>query len=186
LLRERLDPAPVPRPGPGDRVAAVLLPLVEGPELSVVLTRRAERLSRHPGEIAFPGGLVEDSDESLRAAAVRECAEELGIDPVALEVAGALEPVHTFVSGILVVPFVGFFDAPPALVPDPFEVAEVLEFPLGHLDQAEATVEWTREDGTYRGYAYEMEGATIWGATGRMLHELLVLVREGAPWRAAT
>src|SRR5262249_9193616 len=97
-------------------------------------------------------------------------------------IAGAMAPVHTFVSSILVVPFVGLFDVPPSLSPDPFEVAQVLEFPLAQLAASEATVEWSREGATYRGYAYEIDGETVWGATAKMLHELLALIREEAPW----
>jgi len=181
-LRERLEPEPVPEPAPGDRLAAVLLPLVEGLELTILLTRRTEHLSRHAGEISFPGGLAEEHDPELRATVLRECREELGAAAGEVDLLGALPAVHTFVSGILVVPFVGVFDARPALAPDPYEVAEVLEFPLRELAAAERTVEWRRDEGTYRGYAYEMDGATVWGATGRMLHELLALVDDETTW----
>ncbi|HKE54454.1 MAG TPA: CoA pyrophosphatase, partial [Actinomycetota bacterium] len=90
---------------PGDRLAAVLLPLVEGDRL--VFTRRAEHLSRHPGEISFPGGLEHEDDADLTATALRETEEELGLPRERVEVLGTLEPVHTFVSAILIVPFVG-------------------------------------------------------------------------------
>ncbi len=75
---------------------------------------RAAELSRHPGEVSFPGGLL-DPGESLAEAALREAHEEIGLDPALPELLGALPPVHTPVSGILVVPFVGVLDGPPPL-----------------------------------------------------------------------
>lgn len=173
-----LDPRPSPTPGPGDRLAAVLLPLVAGDRL--VLTRRTDHLSRHPGEISFPGGLAHDDDVDLAFTALRETQEELGLAPDNVEILGALEPVHTFVSAILIVPFVGSVRGSPAFDPNVDEIAEVLSYPLADLVAAETTVEWPRDGHVYRGFAYPMsDGNTIWGATARILSEMLGVLRGG-------
>jgi len=104
-LRAALDPAPSPVPEPGDRLAAVLALLVEEPELALVFGRRSDALPRHAGQVAFPGGVADEGDLHLAATALREAEEEVGLDPALPEVLGALPPVHTTVSGILVVPF---------------------------------------------------------------------------------
>lgn len=175
-LLQRLDQAPVAEPHEGDRLAAVLLPFIDGSDPSLVFTQRTDELPRHAGEISFPGGLAEDGDDGLMRTALRESHEELGLDPSSVEVLGALAPIHTVVSGILVIPFVGVLDGRPAFTPNPGEIAEVLEFPLRRLAAAEATVEWQLEDHVYRGFAYELDGRTIWGATAWMLHEFLDLL----------
>lgn len=177
-LSAALEPSPSPSPAPGDRLAAVLAPLVlEEPGPSLVFARRSDDLSRHAGEISFPGGL-QDEGERLAETALREAAEEIGLAPDAVNMLGALSPVHTFVSGILIVPFVGTVLTHPALAADGGEIAEVLEFPVARLAEAERTVEWERDGGVYRGFAYDVGGHTIWGATGRILHELLDIWRE--------
>ena len=181
-LGERLDRAPSPQPSPGDRLAAVLVPVIEGPEPALVFTKRTDELPRHPGEISFPGGLVEPGDAGLEQTALRESHEELGLDPSLVRIVGALAPIHTFVSGILVVPFVGILAARPAFLPDAGEIAEVLEFPVQLLASAEARVEWQLEHDVYRGFAYEVNGRTIWGATAWMLHQFLDLLRSETPW----
>lgn len=168
-----LDPDPRHVPAPGDRLAAVLLPLIE--ERSMIFTRRSEALSRHAGEISFPGGIRHDEDASIAETALRETEEELGISRRDVEVLGALPPVHTFVSGILIVPFVGALGARPALRPNEAEIAEVLEYPLDALADGQTEVEWARDGAVYRGYAYEMGDHTIWGATARILHAFLEL-----------
>jgi 8-oxo-dGTP pyrophosphatase MutT (NUDIX family) len=168
---------PSPAPPPGSRLAGVLVPIIAERDPTLVLTRRTEHLSRHAGEISFPGGLRHEEDLDLRATALRESREELGIEPSAVEVLGSLSPVHTFVSAILIVPFVGILSAPPAYRPNGAEIAEVLEFALDDLDAAESLVEFPRGDQVYRGYAYEMPGATIWGATAFIMHELLETIR---------
>ncbi len=180
-FRARLDPAPDPVLPRDTRFAAVLVPVIEGPEPSLVFTRRTEYLPRHPGEISFPGGLWHDEDPGLWETALRETEEELGIEPELVDVVGALAPVHTFVSGILIVPFVGMLLERPVFAPDPGEIAEVLEFGLARLAGAEAEVEWPLDDHVYRGFAYELDGSTIWGATARILHELIEIVRKEAP-----
>ena len=180
-LADALVSDPRPEPGPGDRLAAVLVPIVEPADetadAAIVFTRRTEHLSRHAGEISFPGGIRHEDDADLRATALRESEEELALAPSAVEVLGALPAVHTFVSSILVVPFVGLLRGRPAFRPDAGEIAEVLEYGLTSLIDAERTVEFRRQEGVYRGYAYEMGPHTIWGATARILHDLLELVR---------
>ena len=179
-LRRRLPallpPRPDPEPAAGDRIAAVLLPVVDDGRL--VFTRRTEHLSRHPGEISFPGGLRHDEDEDLATTALRETEEELGVPPEAVEVLGSMPPVHTFVSAILVVPFVGVLDEGVEFRPNAGEIAEVLRYPIADLDALETTVEWPRDGHVYRGFAYPMaDGNTIWGATATILHGLLDVLR---------
>lgn len=178
-LRTLLAGDPSPPLPPDTRPAGVLVPVLSAGEPALVFTRRTEHLSRHAGEISFPGGLQHDEDHDLAATALRETAEELGIAPSTVDVLGALPAVHTFVSGILIVPFVGVLRDPPAYRPNEAEIAEVLEFALADLDAAEAHVEFPRGDHVYRGYAYEMPGATIWGATAFILHDLLDTIRAG-------
>ncbi len=176
-LARALDPEPASEPAPGDRLAGVLLPIVGEPEPTVVLTRRTDHLPRHAGEISFPGGIRHEDDPSIRATALRETREELGVDPSAFEVLGALPPVHTTVSAILIVPFVALAEIHPAFTPDPGEIAEVLEYPLTRLIPAEREVAFPRGDHVYRGFAYDMDGNTIWGATAKILHELIEVLR---------
>lgn len=173
-LRRTLDPAPRPDLAEGDRLAAVLVPLVLAPEPSLVLTLRSDELPRHAGEVSFPGGMAEPHDADLRVTALREAQEEIGLDPAAVDVVGALPAVHTFVSGILVVPFVGVLESAPALRVDPGEIAEVFTIALARLHAAERRIERTRPGGgVWSGWSYEVDGITVWGATGGMLHDLL-------------
>jgi 8-oxo-dGTP pyrophosphatase MutT (NUDIX family) len=175
-LSAALDHTPQHQPARGDRLAAVLVPIVG--ERSIVFTRRTEELPRHPGEISFPGGIRHDDDASALDTALREADEELGIAPASVDVLGALPPVHTFVSRILIVPFVGVLRDGRAFRPNPGEIAEVLTFPLDELIAAETQVEWRRGKGIYVGQAYEMGHHTIWGATARILASLLEIVRR--------
>lgn len=176
-LEGLLEIEPAPTPGPGDRLAGVLLPVLDGERL--VFTRRTEHLSRHPGEISFPGGLAHDDDPSLAVTALRETEEELGLPRERVEILGALPAVHTFVSAILIVPFVGAISGEPAFAPNAGEIAEVLSYPIEDLEAAETTVEWPRDGHVYRGFAYPMaDGNTIWGATAKILNELIELLRS--------
>lgn len=144
----------------------------------MIFTRRAERLSRHAGQISFPGGLHLDGDGSLMGTALRESEEEIGLSPTAVRIAGALAPVHTSASRILIVPFVGVLAGRPVLRPNADEVAEVLEYPLARLMAAETEVEFPRNGYLYRGPVYAVEGNTIWGATAAILHELIERARR--------
>ena len=180
-----LEADPSPRPAPGDRLAAVLAPLVKTPEPSLVFTVRAGGLSRHAGEISFPGGL-QDGGETLAMTALREAREEIGLDLDAADLLGALPAVHTHVSRILVVPFVGMLEALPHFEPSDGEIDEVLVHSLAHLVAAEARGEHAVGDGrTWRGWEYRLDGRRIWGATGRMVHDLLDVVGRRASWSVA-
>ena len=182
VLRSALDPAPAHAPAPGDRLAAVLAPLVETPDPSLIFTVRSDALSRHPGEISFPGGLV-DEGETAGDAALREAFEEIGLDPTLPRVVGALPPVHTYVSAILVIPFVGVLASPPDLFAAEAEIKEILRVPLARLAAAEEPMELPRGDGTvWHGWAYPVDDHTIWGATGLMVHSFLDVLRAEAPW----
>jgi len=175
-IRAALDQNPQVSPPPGDSLAGVLVLLPPGSEPALVFTRRALDLARHPGEISFPGGLSHDGDPDLAFTALRETEEELGIRPATVKVLGALPAVHTVVSGVLIVPFVGLLREAPEYSPSPVEIAEVLEYTL--TDLAEAEVEWRKGGRTWTGYAYDMNGAVIWGATGRILHSLLKVLKS--------
>ncbi len=180
-----LEADPRPRPAPGDRLAAVLA-LVVGDVPALVFTERAADLSRHPGEVSFPGGLADPEDVDLRATALRETYEEIGIEPASVTVLGALRPIHTFVSAILVTPFVGMLPTLPRLVISDAEIARVLTASLRELADVEEQRSVRAPDGTtWRGWWYELPGATVWGATGAMVHELLSLLRREAAWSIA-
>jgi 8-oxo-dGTP pyrophosphatase MutT (NUDIX family) len=182
VLRSALEPAPTHAPAPGDRLAAVLAPLVETPEPSLIFTVRSDALSRHPGEVSFPGGLV-DEGESPADAARREAFEEIGLDPTLPRLVGALPPVHTYVSAILVIPFVGLLGIPPDLFAAEAEIKEIVRVPLARLADEEEPMELPRADGgTWRGWAYPLDGHTIWGATGLMVHSFLEVLRAEASW----
>jgi 8-oxo-dGTP pyrophosphatase MutT (NUDIX family) len=160
----------------------VLAPVIERPEPALVFTVRAIGLSRHAGEVSFPGGL-QDPGEPLVETALREAFEEIGLDRRDVEVLGALPPVHTSVSGILVIPFVGVLEAQPTFVVSDVEIAEVLTVAVTRLAAVEREVEHRFQDrGTRRGWAYHVGRHTVWGATGRMLHTLLEAIRRETPW----
>jgi 8-oxo-dGTP pyrophosphatase MutT (NUDIX family) len=165
--------------------AAVLVPLVEiEGETHVVLIKRPETMSTHRGEIAFPGGKLDPgSDADLRAAALREAREEIGLDPGVVEVAARLTGVATAASRFTITPFVGFLASRPTLTPSPAEVVRVLEVPLSELLD-ERLYHEERWDGFRHDmavYFFELADETIWGATARILTDLLTrLVVAGA------
>jgi 8-oxo-dGTP pyrophosphatase MutT (NUDIX family) len=185
-LRSGLDADPNPVPDPGERLAGVLALLIEEPEPALLFTERASTLSRHPGEVSFPGGLAEPQDHDLVATALRETHEEIGLDPSLPDVLGALPPIHTFVSGVLVTPFVAAIRWLPELHESRAEIARVLTVPTSTLSSLEEQRELHPEGGrVWQGWWYETADATIWGATGFMLHAFLQHARRQAPWLTA-
>jgi 8-oxo-dGTP pyrophosphatase MutT (NUDIX family) len=184
-LRTLLDPAPRVEVPSDASPAAVLIPILGAtPEPRVVFTKRTDTMSRHAGEISFPGGLV-DPGEPLAAAALREAQEELGLAPSDVELIGALQPVHTRVTGILIVPFVGFLWTDPRFTPNAEEIAEVLEYPLSDLIAVGRQADFEHEGRTFTTHVYEMDSHLIWGATAGILTTFIELIgglgmKEGA------
>jgi 8-oxo-dGTP pyrophosphatase MutT (NUDIX family) len=161
----------------GSTRAAVLVPLVEhGGRLHVVLTRRRSDMRKHAGEIAFPGGRSDPEDPSPTATALREAHEEVGLPPANVEVLGALSPVGTFVTGFAVYPVVGWVDHPGEWQLSPREVDVVLELELGALRDGYERRRLVRRGVPFTTDAYVVGDDVVWGATGRMLTELLELL----------
>jgi 8-oxo-dGTP pyrophosphatase MutT (NUDIX family) len=158
----------------GLQPAAVLIPLIEAAQgFSVLFTRRADRMRRHAGQIAFPGGRC-DPGETPWATALREAQEEVGLDPAAVRLAG-LSTAYRTMTGYHITPVVGFLPAAPLLRLNPDEVAETFEVPLDflmdpanherrHRDQPPGPPRWH--------YAITHSERVIWGATAGMLRAL--------------
>jgi 8-oxo-dGTP pyrophosphatase MutT (NUDIX family) len=139
----------------------------------LVFTERRADLRRHPGEISFPGGRRDHPDEPLVLTALREAEEEIGLARAAVDVAGALPPVGTFVTGYKVHPFVGLIDEGIGFRPSPAEVAAVLPFNLDELRAGYAMRRLVRRGIAIRTPTYVVGDHLIWGATARILGELL-------------
>jgi 8-oxo-dGTP pyrophosphatase MutT (NUDIX family) len=162
---------------PEYRRACVLVPIVRvNDEWSILLSRRSANLAAHSGQIAFPGGAVEEG-EALEAAAIREAEEEVGIHRGAVELIGRLDDVITN-SGFLVAPFVGVIQERIDYVLQEAEVTEVFEVPIeALLDIAQPEVRLvTFGVRKYPAYFYRYREYEIWGLTGRMLKAFLDLV----------
>ncbi len=157
------------------RASAVLVAISDGSEgAEVLLTRRSEALSNHRGEISFPGGRL-DAGETFEAAALREAHEEVALHPSAVHLVGRLEPILTMVSRSFIVPVVGTLDQRPQLRPAVDEVERIVWVPLAELTRADTFREEIWEVNGQRRpiFFFELDDETIWGATARMLHQLL-------------
>lgn len=155
--------------------AAVLVPLfwADGDGLSVVLTRRREDLRRHAGEISFPGGRQDVDEEDLRRTALREAREEIGLPAEAVELIGALQPTPTIATNYSVYPFVGLIEAGHEWAPSAFEVQEVLELSLADLRAGYERRRLMRRGVPFRTDTYVVGEHLVWGATARILADLL-------------
>lgn len=164
------DPANRPPQSAQLTPAAVLLPIVMRSEPTVLFTERSARLAQHAGQVSFPGGRAEPTDESLIRTALRETQEETGIDASFISVAGFLEAYETG-TGFAILPVVGLLKEGFALVPNTDEVAEIFEVPLAFLlDPANRQKDQAEWKGRLRHfYAFRYNGHYIWGATAAML-----------------
>jgi 8-oxo-dGTP pyrophosphatase MutT (NUDIX family) len=176
-LRRALGaPAAAGPPPPGKREAAVLMlfdPARAG--LPLLFVRRADHLRLHAGQIALPGGSREKGDRDAVATALREAGEEVGLDPSDVEIIGALPPRLTNRSDLWLTPVAGLQRRPFTIRGDGHEVAEWFWLPLEGLMTAAHRVEhWGREgSGPRPVHFYELEGRTVWGVTGAIVHDLL-------------
>ncbi len=160
--------------------AAVLAPFAERDgEHYLMFTRRADHLGEHPGQMSFPGGGAEPGDETILETALREATEEIGLEPAETEIVGQLDDIRT-ITEYAVTPFV-------ARVPDREyerdgnEVAEIVFLPLSGFLNPD-NYESERREHPYYGdiviHYFHVDGYTVWGATGRILVQLLELATE--------
>ncbi len=170
----------VAQPPDGPRPAAALVLLYERDGRPfLVLTLRAGLLPRHGGQVSFPGGVIEPG-EAVASAALREAAEEIGIDPAEVRVIGALTPLHIPVSGFVVHPIVGIAARPPEFRHQAAEVARVVEVPIDELVDPSRVHQTTRmrDDVVVDVPYFDLDGEQVWGATAMMLSELLCVMGE--------
>lgn len=169
-------------PDPGGRVsAAVLVPIFEeGGECRILLTRRASTLRSHTGEVSFPGGRLDEGETPLDAA-LREASEEVGIDPGRVEILGQLAPLATLSASSGITPFVGLLSERPEVRPNPAEVELAFDVAIADLldDDVFTEERWDFETMTDRAiYFFHLPDDIVWGATARILFELLELISD--------
>lgn len=160
----------------GQTLAAVLVPLIVVPESDsphVVLTRRRADLRRHAGEVSFPGGRRDPDDADLSETALREAEEEIGLARGSVELLGELPAISTFATNYLIHPFVGQITASQRWEVSPREVDAVLELPLRELQESRTRTSIERRGITFETDAFVPSGNVIWGATFRILENLL-------------
>jgi 8-oxo-dGTP pyrophosphatase MutT (NUDIX family) len=168
-----LNPGETP-PSAALRPAAVLVPLVDHQDgMTVLLTQRAAHLSAHAGQIAFPGGRIDDGDADAVAAALRETEEEVGLARETIAVVGRLDTYVTG-TGFEITPIVGLVVPPFVLKTDPYEVTETFEVPLSYILDPRNHNRTERESAgrTRTFYVLPYEGRNIWGATAGILVNL--------------
>jgi 8-oxo-dGTP pyrophosphatase MutT (NUDIX family) len=181
LRRVLSKEVPVPREKLANNAkgAAVLVPIFErNGELHLVYIRRADHVSSHRGQVAFPGGRVDPTDATLLDTALREAHEEVAIDPLTVDVLGAFPEMSTLTSGIIVAPFAGIIPATTKLRPCLEEVAEIFEVPLSALSDSRyrGHYEWDANRSKFPAILYG--GQTIWGLTLRITENLLAIVNS--------
>jgi 8-oxo-dGTP pyrophosphatase MutT (NUDIX family) len=155
-----------------------------GPYL--VLTKRTDRVPTHKGQISFPGGGFHETDGDLLTTALRESAEEIGLQSHDVAVAGVLDDAATAASAHVVRPFVGFIPHPYPFRLDTFEIEELIHLPLGPLLEENRFREeiWNQGGRPHSVFFYDHTGQTIWGLTARILKQFVEVV--GPPLRQGT
>jgi 8-oxo-dGTP pyrophosphatase MutT (NUDIX family) len=173
-------------PEEGGRESAVLVLFGEGPDgPDLLLIQRAATVSSHPGQPAFPGGAVDDTDADVVAAALREAEEETGLDPSGVHVFATLPALWLPPSGFVVTPVLGWWRAPsPVAVVDPGEVESVVRVPVAELLDPANRVSVSHPSG-FVGPAFEVRGLLVWGFTAGLLSRLFALCGWERPWDAS-
>jgi 8-oxo-dGTP pyrophosphatase MutT (NUDIX family) len=174
----RLEP-----PDEGGRESAVLVLFGEGADgPDVLLIERSGHSRSHAGQAAFPGGAVEPDDDGPASTALREAAEETGLDPSGVDVLAVLPALWLPPSGFLVVPVLAWWRAPSVVAAaDPDEVAAVARVPIARLVDPANRFKLRHPSG-YVGDAFEVDGLLVWGFTAGLLSRLLDVAGWSVPW----
>ena len=161
------------------KTAAVLVPLLDLDEPEIVLTRRADHLPQHPGQVSFPGGAAEENDTSAVQTALREAQEEIGLPPDAVRPIGFLDRMDT-ISDYRVLPVVALVTPPVNWVPDEREVAEVFTVPLSIVLDSERyeTRNYNLHGREYSIFTLRWRNYKIWGVTAAMLMNLILRMQN--------
>jgi 8-oxo-dGTP pyrophosphatase MutT (NUDIX family) len=185
--QQRMSPLPgalrsAPQ-GHDPRNAGVLLLLYpgrQGHELFLVLTRRTDTLPEHTGQISLPGGGVEPGDPSLTHTALREACEEIGVCADEIRILGGLSTVYVEPTDYCIHPYVAYVVQRPVFLPEPAEVAELIEVPLSHLlnERIVKVEDWVVRGKLMRVPYFDVFGHKVWGATAIVLSEFLAVLRR--------
>ncbi len=156
--------------------AAVLVPLFhDGKEYRILLTRRSHEVFHHKGQISFPGGKPSKSDASLLDTALRESWEEIGLQAKDVEIIGELDDTPTKTTGFNISPFVALIPYPYPFIRNPHEIDEILDMPLAAFLDTSRCKQGMAENNSEQtsDFRYECDGQTIWGATARIIKQLM-------------
>jgi 8-oxo-dGTP pyrophosphatase MutT (NUDIX family) len=172
-------------PEKGGRASAVLILIADNDgRPDVLLIQKAATLRNHAGQPAFPGGAAEPGDVDLSATALREAAEEVGLDPSGVSVVASLPVLYLAPSGYVVTPILGYWHTPgPVGVNDPGEVASVARVPIAELADPSNRFQ-VRHPSGYTGPAFGVSGMVVWGFTAGLLSMLLEWAGWARPWDA--
>jgi 8-oxo-dGTP pyrophosphatase MutT (NUDIX family) len=161
------------------RHAAVLIPLFQdGIDIRVLLTQRTQTVEAHKGQISFPGGRIDEKDRSLLDTALREAYEEVGIHQKDVIVLGRTDDMRTVASNYIVHPFVGLIPSSYSYVISKDEVERLITVPLRVFFESGSVMPVSYEGRVYESLAYTYDGDVIWGATARIMNNLVRIVKE--------
>ena len=161
--------------------AAVLIPIfLKDGEYHILFTQRSHHVLHHKGEISFPGGKLSQSDPNLLETALRESWEEIRLNPKDAEILGELDDVQTVNTGFVISPFIAFIPYPYKFIKDNFEIKEILDIPIASLieiaNSGEEAITSSDESGIQ--YRFDYKGKVIWGATARILKQLIDIIES--------
>jgi 8-oxo-dGTP pyrophosphatase MutT (NUDIX family) len=180
LLKRKLSTySPCSKDRSEDVSASVLVPVFEnGGGAHIVLTKRSDTVKYHKGEISFPGGMYEKGDSDTLMTAMRECREEIGVEPEDIQILGRLDDMNTF-TGFVITPYVGAIPFPYDFTLNPGEVSYLIHLPISYLLGYNMLAETTEYHGsTLRSPVIYYEGERIWGATCRILQRLKKILAD--------